>query len=192
MRGEKEREHTSSSSSSRERRLKRRWRYTWFGSGPLACTRCIKGIESTMLDRYPSPSRHFLSNYHYMIMLAYLRLHKHQIDKQYHKIMFHIFIRKPLTPRTLCQPDIRTYPSNSSLAFIFRRLLCAHIRLRGAEQVRDGRFGSGCGALVVSAVEDVIELGDGIAAFNADWHAVRMLWITWWRVWWSCCCAFQE
>ncbi len=35
---------------------------------------------------------------------------------------------------------------------------------------------------MVSAVEDVIKLRDGIAAFNADWHAARMLWVTWWRV----------
>ena len=98
--------------------------------------------------------------------------------------MLHIFIRKPLTPRALCQSDIRTNPSNSSPAFIFRRLLCAHIGLRGAEQVGHGGFGSGCGALVASAVEDVVELGDGIAAFNADWHAARMLWVTWWSVWW--------
>ena len=118
-------------------------------------------------------------------MLAYLRFHKHQIDKQHHKIMLHIFIRKPLTPRTLCQSDIRTDPSNPSPAFIFRRLLRAHVGLRGAEQVRHGRFGSGCGALVISAVEDVVKLGDWIAAFNANWHAARMLWVTWWSVWWS-------
>ena len=185
MSGGKEGGHTSSSSSSRERRLKRRWRYTWFGNGRLACTHSIKTIKSAMLDKYPSPSRHFLFKYHHLSMLTYLRLHKYQIDKQHHKIMLHIFIRKPLTPRTLRQSDIRTDSSNSGLAFILRRLLCAHIGLRGAEQVRHGRFGSRCGALVVSAVEDMVKLGDGIAAFNADWHAARILWVTWWRVWWS-------
>ena len=138
-----------------------------------------------MLDRYRSISGNSLFKYHCSSMLAYLRLHKHQIDKQHHKIMLHIFIRKPLTPRTLCQSDIRTDPSNPSPAFIFRRLLRAHVGLRGAEQVRHGRFGSGCGALVISAVEDVVKLGDWIAAFNADWHAARMLWVTWWSVWWS-------
>ena len=111
-------------------------------------------------------------------MLAYLRLHKHQINEQHHKIMLHIFIRKPLTPRTLCQSDIRTDPSNSSPAFILRRLLCAHVSLRGTEQVRHGGFGSGCGALMISAMEDMVKLGDGIAAFNADWHAARILWVT--------------
>ena len=137
-----------------------------------------------MLDRYRSTAGNSLFKYHCSSVLAYLRLHKHQIDEQHHKIMLHIFIRKPLTPRTLCQSDIRTDPSNSSPAFIFRRrLLCAHIGLRGAEQVRHGRFGSGCGALVISTMEDVVKLGDGIAAFNANWHAAWILWVTWWRVW---------
>ena len=100
--------------------------------------------------------------------------------------MLHIFIGKPLTPRTLRQPNIRPDSLNPSLAFMFRRrFLCAHIGLGGAEQVRYGGFGSGCGTLVVSAVEDVVELRDGIAAFNADWHAARMLWVTWWGIWWS-------
>ena len=70
--------------------------------------------------------------------------------------------------------------------------MCAHIGLGGAEQVRYGRFGSGCGALVVSAVEDVVELRDGIAAFNADWHAARMLWVTLWRVWRLCKLLTEE
>ena len=186
MSGEREGERTSSSSSSRERRLKRRWRYTWFRSDLLACTHFVKAIKTPLLDKHSSTSGIFLFKYHYMSMLAYLRLHKHQIDKQHDKIMLHIFIRKPLTPRTLCQSDIRADPGNSSLASIFRRrLLCAHIGFRGAEQVRHGGFGGGCGALVVSAVKDVVKLGDGIAAFNADWHTARILWVTWCRVWWS-------
>ena len=179
MSGEREGERTSSSSSSRERRLKRRWRYTWFGSKLLACTHIVKAIKTPLLERHRSTSGNFLLKYHYMSMLAYLWLHEHQIDKQHHKIMLHIFVCEPLTPRTLGQSDIRTDPGNSSLASIFRRrLLCAHIGLRGAEQVRHRGFGGGCGALVVSAVKDVVKLGDGIAAFNADWHTARILWVT--------------
>jgi len=43
-----------------------------------------------------------------------LGLHEHQIDEQHHKVMLHIFVRKALTSRTLCQSDIRT---SGSLGF---------------------------------------------------------------------------
>ena len=50
---------------------------------------------------------------------------------------------------------------------------------REACEVWDRRFGRRCGVLGVSAVEDVIELGDGIAAFDTDWHAAVIRSVTW-------------
>ncbi len=35
-----------------------------------------------------------------------LGLHEYQVDKQHHKVMLHIFVRKALTSRTLCQSNI--------------------------------------------------------------------------------------
>lgn len=37
------------------------------------------------------------------------------------------------------------------------------------------------GGFGVAAVEDVVELGDRVAAFDADWHGCRCGHLTWWR-----------
>ena len=96
---------------------------------------------------------------------AYLRLHKHQIDKQNHKIMLHVFIREPFTSRALRQPYISPRSPYDSL---LSQSIC-----RAARCASPGRFGGrvGRGTPLVAAMEDVVELGDGIAAFDADGHA---------------------
>ena len=37
---------------------------------------------------------------------THLRFHQHQIHKEDHKVMLHIFVREPLAPRALCEPYI--------------------------------------------------------------------------------------
>lgn len=39
-------------------------------------------------------------------LITHLRLHQHQINKQHHKIVLDVFIRKPSAPRTLHQPYV--------------------------------------------------------------------------------------
>ena len=78
--------------------------------------------------------------------------------------MLDIFIRKPLAPWALRQPNV---PSSSPLCgfllrFIYRTSLGAIL----------GSFGRGIGrsAPLVAAMEDVVELGNGVATFDADGH----------------------
>ena len=97
-----------------------------------------------------------------------LRLHEHQIDKQHHKIMLHIFIRKPLAPRTLRQSHIPPRSPTRNLQF---RL---HFPCRASLNAIFGGFvgaGVGGGATFIATVEDVVELGNRVAAFDADGHA---------------------
>ena len=93
--------------------------------------------------------------------------------------MLHILVCKALTPWALCQPDIATNPSVLWLALGLRCLVCIGARLvraREACEVWDRRFRRGCCTFGVSAVKNVVKLGDGIAAFYAYWHAaVRSL-----------------
>ena len=107
--------------------------------------------------------------------LAHLWLHKHQIYEQYHKVVLDIFVRKALAAGTLCQPDVSTPSSICALGLYLRSLWYIRSGLGAAcdvgggilvSRIRDGRGGR----LVVSAVEDVVELRDGIATFDAYWH----------------------
>lgn len=98
--------------------------------------------------------------------------------------MLNIFVRKALAPRTLRQPNIATSDNifRLGLGVGFRSLLYICGRLVGTREaceVWERRFGRWCGALGVSAVEDVIELGDGVATFDTDWHAAVMRSVTW-------------
>ena len=86
--------------------------------------------------------------------------------------MFHVFVRKSLATRTLRQSDIS---STCRLNPIFRnlgRVRGSLVGVRGARQIWVRWFGGRCGALV--ATQDMIQLGDGIAAFDADWHAALL------------------
>jgi len=88
--------------------------------------------------------------------------------------MLDIFICKPLAPRTLRQSNISTSNSIFRLELALRSILCIRGSFLGARctcEVRDGGFGSRRDAFVVAAVEDMVELGDWVAAFYADWHA---------------------
>ena len=89
--------------------------------------------------------------------------------------MLDIFVRKALAAGTLCQPYVSTPSSICALGLYLRTLWYIRSGLGGAydiggglvvSRVRDGRGGG----FVVSAVEDVIELRDGIATFDAYWH----------------------
>ena len=100
--------------------------------------------------------------------------------------MFHIFVREPLTPRTLRQPHI---PSAARLYWRRRRSVLPANRSRIFDRSgrcdRDGRVSCreacGTGRILwvtgadvggLAAREDVVELGDGVAAFDADGHGM--------------------
>lgn len=110
-----------------------------------------------------------------------LRFHQHQINKQYHEVMFNIFIRKSLAPGTLRQSHIST-PSllpfasfgscPASISELRSRRPGAGFNSFGSESRKCRRRSRGLGPSVagVAAVRDMVELGDGVAAFDADWH----------------------
>lgn len=110
-----------------------------------------------------------------------LRFHEHKINKQYHEIMFNIFIRKPLAPGTLCQSHISTTSSLLPTATFgncpvnIRKFRIsrpgADVNSFGADS-RKCRRSRGVGPSItgVATMRDVVELGDGIVAFDTDWH----------------------
>lgn len=94
--------------------------------------------------------------------------------------MLDVFIRKSLATRTLRQPDISPSTSTFRLELALRSTL--HIRWSflwawSTCEVWDGGFRSGR-AFGIAAVEDMVELGDGVAAFDADWHTALETFIT--------------
>ena len=54
----------------------------------------------------------------------YLRLHEYQIDEEDNVIMFNIFIRKSLAPRTLRQSDISSSSSLRLSTQLCRGICC--------------------------------------------------------------------
>ena len=87
--------------------------------------------------------------------------------------MLYIFVRKSLASGTLRQAHISTPTSGTFRREMLRRMLPCHGRDWGCFL----GFDSGRRVLVrfVAAMEDVVELGDWIAAFNADGHAMSMV-----------------
>ena len=110
-----------------------------------------------------------------------LRFHQHQINKQYHEVMFNIFIRKPLAPGTLRQSHISTpslLPTASfgncpaSIREFRSSRPGASFNSFGSESRRSRSVGPSVAG--VAAVRDVVELGDGVAAFDTDWHLANI------------------
>ena len=77
--------------------------------------------------------------------------------------MLHIFIRKPLAPRTLRQPHVSSHSPTRWLLF----------RLHFPRRAPPGTIFSGFGgnAALIAAMQDMVELGNRVAAFDADGHA---------------------
>lgn len=108
-----------------------------------------------------------------------LRFYQHKINKQYHEVMLNIFIRKPLAPGTLRQSHVSTTPSLLPTASLgncpasIRKFRSnrpgAGINSFGLDTRKRRRRSRGVGPSVAS-VAAVVELGDGVAAFDADWH----------------------
>ena len=115
--------------------------------------------------------------------VAYLRLHKHQVNEEHHKIVLHVFVCKALTARALRQ----AYFAARRALLCFASSSCAFVDIKESSsrygrgmRANGRRFGMvracgwggswGSGWLGV-AMEDVIELGNGIAALDADGHA---------------------
>ena len=114
-----------------------------------------------------------------------LWFHQHKINKQNHEVMFDIFIRKPPAPGALRQSHIPTDPSTNSLlpTASFGSYSASIKRFRssrtnasfhsfGSDSLRCRRRSREVGPSIagVAAVRNVVELGDRVAAFNADWH----------------------
>lgn len=107
--------------------------------------------------------------------LTYLWFYEHQIYKQDHKVVLDVLVRKALATGALCQAYVST-PSNTGLCV--PNLWYPGSGLWGARDVGGGLGVSRIrdrrsGGFVISAVEDVVELRDGIAAFDTYWHNAR-------------------
>ena len=116
-----------------------------------------------------------------------LRFHQHKVNKQYHEVMFDVFICKPPAPGTLRQSYVSTASCTNSLlpttsfghySANIRKFRSSHpgasFHSFGSDSPpRRRRRSRGVGpnvAGVAVAVRNVVELGDGVAAFDTDWH----------------------
>ena len=104
----------------------------------------------------------------------YLRLHQDQIDKEHNQIMLNIFVGESLASGTLRQAHISTPTSGGSRGEMLWRILPCYGRDWGC-LLSFGILGRRALVRFVAAVEDVVELGDWIAAFDADGHAMSMI-----------------
>ena len=89
--------------------------------------------------------------------------------------MLHIFVCEALATWALCQSHIST----SYASFGFLSLLALLLQWSCGIRIRSGGWRSaievrGRSRVIrfLGAVEDVVELGDWVAAFDADWHAL--------------------
>lgn len=107
--------------------------------------------------------------------LTYLWFYEHQIYKQYHKVVLNIFVREALATRALRQAYVSTPSNIGTLGLCVPNFWYPGSELwgtcdvgggLGVSRMRDRRSGS----FVISAMEDVVELRDGIAAFDTYWH----------------------
>lgn len=111
-----------------------------------------------------------------------LWLHKHQINEQHHKVMLDVFVCKSLAARALRQPDIPASASVLAFEFAFRNILCrwsSSLGVRSTCEVRYGGLRGGRSALVVATMKDVVELGDRVAALDANWHSALASCVAW-------------